>query len=68
MALKKKTIEFINSLDHDDLVCFISVYSDSTKKIDIEQYEALKKEMLKKLATDETEKQLWDTEVTSESQ
>lgn len=59
--LPKKTIEFIESLDHDDLVCFLSVYSKHTGKKDKEQYEALKEEMLKKLANNNQERELWDT-------
>ena len=59
--LPQKTINFIKSLEHDDLVCFLSVYSKSTRAIDKEQYQALKEEMLKKLSTNNLEKELWKT-------
>ena len=59
--LPQKTIKFIKSLDHDDLVCFLSVYYKSTRAKDKEQYQALKEEMLKKLSTDNLEKELWET-------
>lgn len=59
MSLPKKTINFIQSLDHDDLVCFLNVYSTATRKNDVKQYEALKNEMLNKLANNETEQELW---------
>jgi hypothetical protein len=61
MSLPQKTNDFIKSLDHDDLVCFLSVYSTATRAIDKEQYQALKEEMLKKLSTDNLEKELWET-------
>jgi hypothetical protein len=60
-VLPQKTIKFINSLDHDDLVCFLSVYSTATTANDKEQYEALKEEMLKKLSNNNLEKELWET-------
>jgi hypothetical protein len=60
--LPQKTIDFIESLEHDDLVCFIATYSKSTRAIDKEQYEALKEEMLKKLSNNNLEKELWETE------
>lgn len=60
MSLPKKTIKFIESLDHDDLVCFLNVYSTATRDKDVEQYIALKDEMLNKLANNEMEKELWE--------
>lgn len=59
MSLPKKTIKFIESLDHDDLVCFLNVYSTATRDKDIEQYQALQNETLKKLANNEMEQELW---------
>lgn len=59
MSLPKKTIKFIESLDHDDLVCFLNVYSTATRDKDVEQYIALKDEMLNKLANNEMEQELW---------
>lgn len=60
MSLPKKTIKFIESLDHDDLVCFLNVYSTATRDKDIEQYQALQNETLKKLANNEMEQELWE--------
>ena len=60
MSLPKKTIKFIKSLDHDDLVCFLNVYSTATRDKDVEQYIALKDEMLNKLANNEMEQELWE--------
>lgn len=60
MSLPKKTIKFIESLDHDDLICFLNVYSTATRDKDVEQYIALKDEMLNKLANNEMEKELWE--------
>lgn len=59
MSLPQKTIKFIESLDHDDLVCFLNVYSTATRDKDVEQYIALKDEMLNKLANNEMEQELW---------
>jgi hypothetical protein len=60
IELPKETTDFIGSLDHDDLVSFIAVYSKATHDNDKKQHQALKNEMLKKLANDETEKELWE--------
>ena len=62
--LADTTVEFIESLDHDDLVCFLKTYSQSTQPVDIAQYEALRAELIKKLSVDKTEQELWDMEVT----
>jgi hypothetical protein len=62
VSLPKKTTDFIESLEHDDLVCFLSVYSKSTRANDKEVYQAVKKEMIKKLSDNNIEKNLWDTE------
>lgn len=62
MALEKKTTEFIESLDHDDLVCFLAVYSKATRPNDVKIYEAVKEEIQNKVSKDKTEQELWDTE------
>ena len=59
--LPQKTIEFIESLDHDDLVCFLSVYSTATGANDKEVYQAVKNEMIKKVSDNNLEKELWET-------
>ena len=62
--LREETINFIKSLDHDDLSCFLRVYESATRPTDKEQYNRLREEVLTKLATDEQEQQLWDSPAT----
>lgn len=60
IVLKKETIKFIQSLNHDDLVCFLQVYGKATNPLDIAQCNAIRKEIKDKLEKENTE--LWDKE------
>ena len=58
--LSQKTIKFIESLDHDDLVCFLQVYGKATSEIDVAQLKAIRKEIIKRVSKEDTD--LWDKE------
>jgi hypothetical protein len=60
VELGKRTIEFIQSLSHDDLVCFLQVYSKASNEIDVATCEEVKKELLNKVSKEDTK--LWDKE------
>jgi len=59
IVLNKKTIAFIQSLSHDDLICFLQVYGKANNPLDIAQCNAIKEELQNKAKEDT---HLWDKE------
>lgn len=59
-VLPKETIDFIQSLTHDDLVCFLQVYDKSLSDTDRACCKAIKDELINKVAKEDN--QLWDKE------
>ena len=59
VVLKKQTIDFIRSMTHDDLLCFLRVYSSATSELDKAQCNAIRQEIINKAKEDTN---LWDKE------
>ena len=60
IVLPKQTLDFIESMSHDELVCFLQVYQNARSELDVAQLKAIRDELLKKIEKEDS--QLWDKE------